>query len=611
MTAAEAAVPAANRGVMIDAPDTGDRDDAIWVRAADHGYDVWVHVAAVAEELAGGSAGDHEARRRVHSRYLPDRTIGMLPRFVERRASLRSGATQNTCLVQMRFDGDGELADVHVGSGQLREPDAVSYAEAVEILGDDQNRLHVGLSTAHELARLLLTRRRHSGALAFYDLFKGYATNEEGQLIRLGDNQRNSGYVIVQELMIAANAAAATWCASRDLPMLFRNHRAAAVGGSREDLVAELHAAEARGDPAGYELLGKRMDIVQRPATYEPKVMGHHGLSLPVYAHTTSPLRRYPDLVNQRILLAAAAGKPSPYSYDELAVLGEELNSRIQQERERRAERYRAVARRATHAKLAASDYTTLEPAEFAKVLRLALSRPAPPAELVTEAARRFETGSLPLRDACEVLFAGDDEQWSRLRGRIHQGLADEPSRAVTVMSMYAQAVLGGPLKDSHLQWRIASAGTDRRPCFEAELRLELGEVTHASPPRVQLSKREAKGQAALALTAQLCDLPDLSHSVEVTADGDMAASRQVPADRNPVAALHEYVQMGVVTALDWTFERQGPPHEPEFSCTAHAAMPAGGSLQAAGVGRGKQSAKTAAATRLRALVEAGFDSGE
>ncbi|MGH8793561.1 MAG: RNB domain-containing ribonuclease, partial [Stackebrandtia sp.] len=71
MTAIDDAGPDAHSGVMIDAPDTPDRDDAIWVRGGDDGFDAWVHIAPVARELTRGGSDDEAARRRMHTRYMP------------------------------------------------------------------------------------------------------------------------------------------------------------------------------------------------------------------------------------------------------------------------------------------------------------------------------------------------------------------------------------------------------------------------------------------------------------------------------------------------------------------------------------------------------------
>lgn len=604
----------ADRGIMIDAPDTDDRDDAIWVRHAESGYDAWVHIALVAAHLAPGGPADTEARRRMHSRYLPDRTIGMLPGPVERAATLAPGRAGDTVTVAMRFSPDADLVDTDITAGRLKQATAISYATASATLDDPAAPHHDVLRTAHALAATLLRRRQNSGALALYDLFKGYATNEEGQLIRLGDNQRNAGYIIVQELMIAANAAIAQWCAERDLPILFRNHRAATVGGSRDDLRAELDAARALGDATGYETLRKRLGFVQRPATYEPAVFGHYGLNLPAYAHTTSPLRRYPDLVNQRILTAAVAGRPSPYDHDTLETLGAELNEGLRAERERRAERHKQAARKAVREQLHEAEFAALEPQQFTKVLHLALRADDPPAALAAEARRRYTTDVLPLRDACEILVSARTPPWRRLREHIYRDLAAEPGKALTVVNMYAQSVLGGPVGDSHLVWRQETVGTAHHPAFAAQLRLELGEVRHTSPRRVQSAKKDAKAQAALGLVAQLAGLDDKSADIDTPRipPARPGTREPVPADRNPVMAVNEYAQTGVITPPAWHYERTGPPHEPTHTCTV-TAMTNGTAapLTATGTGTGKQAAKTAAAAQLRRLIETAFATTE
>lgn len=594
-------------GIMIDAPDTADRDDALWVRHDDAGYDAWVHIALVARRMPLDSPQDRQARRAMHSRYLPDRTISMLPAEVEAAATLQEDAPQETVRVHMRFSQDGELIDTEVTTGVLDRSWAISYGRAAELVAEPEAPLHQQLTEAKALATTLLSRRRRDGALAFYDLFKGYATNEEGNLVRLGDNQRHIGYIIVQEFMIAANAAIATWCAARDLPILFRNHRAAAVAGNRVELLAELSAAEARGDSAAYEMLRKRMGIVQRPATYEPAVFGHFGLNLPAYAHNTSPLRRYPDLVNQRILLAATAGEPSPYDFATLEAIGADFNARIKAARDRRAERHKSAARQATRDRLVEAEFDSLDPGEFSKVLRLALSQPDPVLEpLVAETARRFAADMLPLRDSCEVLIAARGPRWTPLREQIVQSLAAEPSKAVTVISMYAQSIVGGPLSDAHLQWDVTSVGTVHQSCFSAVLRVNLGELTHESPARRQLSKRDAKAQAALALVAVLSDTEDLSSSVPLPEPVEPTARpSRIPADRNPTMAINEYQQLGAVSDVTWEYQQEGLAHQPEFTCTAQAVFSTDGAvLVATGTGTGKQAAKSAAAARLRAMIE-------
>ena len=593
-------------GIMIDAPDTADRDDAIWVQRSHNGFDAWVHVALVSKYLPHGGADDVAARQRMYTRYLPDRAIGMLPNEVERKASLRAGHPADTFCVYMSFASDAELVEAQVVEGRLEDAYALSYADAAQILNSSHTEFYEPLSEAQILSKALLNRRQRSGALAFYDLFAGYATNEEGQLIRLGSNQRNAGYLIVQELMIAANSAIATWCAKRDLPIVFRNHRAAAVAGDRADIRSELEQVELRGDAADYELLRRRMGMVQRSATYDAAVQGHYGLNLPAYAHSTSPLRRYVDLVNQRLVLAEIRGERRPYDPQQLARLGEEINAGIQAERERKARRHRELAKKATRDRLNGADFSGLSTAEFSKVLRLGLAQTEPVTELLAEVDQRLKSENLPLRDACEILFGTDDEAWAPLRERINERLAAEPTKAVTLVSMYAQAQLGGPLNDSHLSWNVESVGTSRQPCFATVLRLNLPDGPKESPQRLQQSKKDSKAQAALALVAKMSGVEDNSESIDPPdpSEDDPSPIGRVPQDRNPVMAVNEYAQLGAISNPTWDYDRSGPPHAPEFTCRASTEDSQGRSITVSGTGAAKQAAKTAAAAALRAEIE-------
>ena len=593
-------------GIMIDAPDTADRDDAIWVRAVDDGYDAWVHIALIADALPVDSDADRDARRRMRSRYLPDRTIGMLPPEIEDAASLRPGG-QDTMCVYMGFSAGGELLDSRIFVGRLDRSWIVSYGQASSELRDPTRPLHHPLSTAHRLATALLRRRRSAGALAFYDLFQGYATNEEGQLVRLGENQRHAGYVIVQELMIAANATMAMWSAARDIPILYRNHRSSTVAGERSEILAELAAVEALADTRSYELLRGRMGVVQRAATYQAAVFGHYGLNLPAYTHATSPLRRYSDLVNQRILVAAAQGIPAPYRLDELTDIAGELNDGARRQREQSVRHHRETARKETAARLASQDFAGLDTAMFGKVLRLAVGQPTPSPGLVDDAARRLAAAELPIRDQCEILFRSVGDDWQVLRQDINAGLAEEPSKALTIVNMYAQAVLGGPVNDEHITWELDAVGTVRKPCFRARMLLNLNGSRHCSPARIQASKKDAKAQAALALVADLAGVADLSTSIDPPdrTTNPTARLNPVPAGRNPTMAINEYCQQGALSEVTWEYTRSGPAHEPVFTCTARALLPDRTEpVVTIGTGSGKQAAKTAAAAALRRRIE-------
>jgi len=597
----------AETGVMIDAETTVDRDDAIWIEPSGDGYDVWVHIARVADHVPVGLPADLEARRRVHTRYRAEYTKRMLPEPVEARATLEAGRVNETFAVRLHADAEGRVREVHLGPGRLTRSWAMTHGEAAQAAAEPSHPLHSTLALALRFANTMLSARRATGALAFYDLLSGFATDEEGHLVRLQTAERNSGYIIVQEFMVAANTRIAAWAAERDLPILFRNHRAAAVAADPSELHDELDTVAATGDPAAFETLRARMRMVARPATYGPTVHGHHGLQLPVYTHATSPIRRYPDLVTQRILLAATAGEPSPYTAEELTALAEELNARIGEERERTAEHFRRRAQEEAERQLERADFTALPYTAFAKVLRVAVEIGEAPAGLPEETERRLDAGELQLREFGEVYFYGKDPAFAQLRERLNRRLAEEPHQAVSLINKYLQDRLGGPIGPEDMRWELESKGASGSPAFEAGLEIRFDGERRRSPKRTRRTKKDARNHAALALAAALADLPDLSlDDRPPPAAGESARSALVDPGRGPVEAVQIYAARGVVRGLAWEFRSAGPAHERVFTCAATATLADSGVRVAAeGSGPTKQTAKHAAAEEMRVHVEA------
>ncbi|MFD0558452.1 ribonuclease R [Stackebrandtia endophytica] len=601
-------IPDAQHGIMIDSPTTTDRDDAIWVRPREDRIDVWVHIADVASHFAAATPADATARRRVHTRYGRDRVIGMLPQHIESAATLRTGVAQTTMTVHIGYDSHLEPVTVELSRGRLTRAHQLAYPDVSTVIDDGDHPLRDVLGHAHDLATGLLARRRRNGALAFYDLYKGYASTEEGNLIRLAEHQRNVGYLIVQEFMIAANTAVSRWAAHRDLPILYRNHRTATVGGGAIDILDELAHAQATGDAGNYELLRDRLRVVQRAAEYSPIVLGHHGLNLATYTHASSPLRRYPDLVNQRIILAHVDGRPQPYPIEEVTALAEEANQQYQLERQRRAERHRDAAKRITRGQLDTPDHRHLDDTEFSKVLRLAVATASDQAGLIDEADRRFTEGRLSMRDLYELLLRAEGDRWLPVRERAHRAIADEPGNALTVLNMYVQAEVGGPVSANHLQWQVQPIGTAHQPCFEAQLTMNLPDRTVDAHARAAMSKKDAKAQAALSMLSRLSGLPDLSRNTEPPPEPAGTPAR-VPDDRNATMAVNEYAQTKVINSPTWHYDRRGPSHEPTFTCTAATVFGATGEpLTAQSAAPSKQAAKSGAAQILRTLIEERLD---
>ncbi|GKQ34733.1 hypothetical protein ALMP_12820 [Streptomyces sp. A012304] len=172
--------------VMIDSKDTVDRDDAIAVRPTSDGWRLTVYVADVASGVALGSDADREALRRRESAYGGWRgRAKMLPRPVEDRLTLAPGRACPALAVHMKIGRDGSVNHVEVERATVRGALAMDHAEVAAAVRNSDHPLHDGLRQAAAVSEVLLARRREHGALALYDLLSGWATDEDGTVVRL------------------------------------------------------------------------------------------------------------------------------------------------------------------------------------------------------------------------------------------------------------------------------------------------------------------------------------------------------------------------------------------------------------------------------------------
>jgi ribonuclease R len=498
---------------------------------------------------------------------------------------LREGAELETCVVDFTVDDAGEVAVPTVSPGRLAQAHAVGFGDVANVLSNPEHQLHHVLDDAHKLARVLLARRQSMGALAIYDLLHGWATTEEGKIVELAESERNAGYMIVQELMIAANESAARWAAERDIALLFRNHSAGRV--ERDDVAAWLDVAE---DESRLPAAQQHLATMLRPAVYEPVARGHFGLNLPAYTHVTSPLRRYPDLVNQRILMAAAAGRPSPYRLETLDETAAAVNLRYEAARAKKARRFRDAAGRATRGELVSQSYRELDDSAFGKVVRMAAGEQRYSQPLAEEIERRLETDRLLPRDAVPILFDAAVDAWQPTRERLMMWLMDAPEHALTVLSMYAQQI------QARLRWDERSVGSVTQPIFEVAA--HLGESSAVC--RVAPSKKAARQQAALAMIALRCALADPSRDLKPDVVTPEKPARIIPDGHPPVSAVNELAQTGMLANLTWEFASAGSAHEPLHTCTVSAIVAEQSEVvEATASGETKSAAKAAAAAAL------------
>jgi ribonuclease R len=348
--------------VTIDGEDARDFDDAVYCEPARRGWRLVVAIADVSHYVATDGALDTEARVRGTSVYFPDRVLPMLPEALSNElCSLKPQVDRLSMVCDMHVDALGEVGRARFYPAVIRSQARLTYAKVAAILLAKDSALRAEhaslvphLENLHELYLALRGAREKRGALDFDAPEIKIRIDPQGSVAALEVHARNDAHRLIEECMIAANIEAARFLRKQRVPTLYRVHgtpeerkvselqrmlRALGIGvhfpakiGTRElRQVSALIAG--RPDAAFVESLLIR-SLPQ--AVYQPTNIGHFGLGLTEYAHFTSPIRRYPDLlVHRGIRHALSSAPPARFAYSAGAMeqLGAECSAR-----ERRAD---------------------------------------------------------------------------------------------------------------------------------------------------------------------------------------------------------------------------------------------------------------------------------
>ena len=335
---AEAARPATMRGredlrdlalVTIDPSDARDHDDAVAAHVeADGGASIWVAIADVAHYVRPGSALDREAWRRGNSSYFPDRVVPMLPEALSADlCSLHEGVDRPVIAVRMRLDADGNKISHNFHRGMMRSRASLSYEQAqaaADGTPDDHaaplmDNVITPLWHAYELLRAARARRQPLDL----DLpERRIELTADGRVRAVSFRERLDAHRLIEEFMVLANVAAAEELTRRQRPLLFRVHEEpslAKIDALREVAQASgftlakgqvLHTSHlnrllAQSQDTDFdELINISTLRSMTQAYYHAQNFGHFGLALQSYAHFTSPIRRYSDLIVHRALIS-------------------------------------------------------------------------------------------------------------------------------------------------------------------------------------------------------------------------------------------------------------------------------------------------------------------
>jgi ribonuclease R len=340
---ADAARPAGLQGredlrdlplVTIDPADARDRDDAVLAHADDDpknpgGHVIWVAIADVAHYVRYGSALDREARRRGNSTYFPDRVVPMLPdRLSGDLCSLHEGVPRACLAVRMVVDAEGELRDQRFVRGLMRSRASLEYAQVQAAQDGDpaeetEPLLDPVIRPLYAAYATLRAARERRQPLDLDLPERRIEIDEKGRVTSVAFKDRLDAHRLIEEFMVLANVAAARTLAAKRTPLLYRVHEEPApekIEALRETAesagftlakgqvlkTAQLNRLLAQAEGTEHdELINMSTLRSMTQAYYSPENFGHFGLALTQYAHFTSPIRRYSDLVVHRALIAA------------------------------------------------------------------------------------------------------------------------------------------------------------------------------------------------------------------------------------------------------------------------------------------------------------------
>lgn len=344
--------------ITIDPSDARDHDDACYAHADDDpdnkgGHVVWVAIADVAAYVTPDSALDREARKRGNSTYFPDRVVPMLPdRLSGDLCSLHEGVPRACIAVRMKLDSDGNKLAHTFHRGLMRSPASLHYEEvqaAVDGAPNDRTNalLEPVLRPLYDAYSVLVAARARRQPLDLDLPERRIELNEEGQVTSVNFKDRLDAHRLIEEFMVLANVAAAETLIAKKTPLLFRVHeepspekldalretaQASGFNLAKGQVLKTAHLNRLLNDAAGSdeaELINISTLRSMTQAYYGPHNLGHFGLALQRYAHFTSPIRRYADLIVHRALITAHGwGKDGlrPEDYDTLDETGTHIS---------------------------------------------------------------------------------------------------------------------------------------------------------------------------------------------------------------------------------------------------------------------------------------------
>ncbi|MGY0503989.1 ribonuclease R [Luteimonas sp. e5] len=366
--------------LTIDGEDAKDFDDAVYCERRRGGWRLLVAIADVSHYVRPGSPLDEEAEHRATSVYFPGYVVPMLPETLSNGICSLNPEVDRLCLVcEMQMNNRGETVSSEFYPALMRSHARLTYTQVWNAVGDgvtDEDRLQAEARIGdclpqvrhlHQLYQQMAKAREARGAIDFESSEVRFVLDNRGEVVQAGMLPRNDAHKLIEECMIAANVEAARYLLGKRIPAPFRIHERPPEQKYADlqeflkefqlsmppwqevqprDFMALIRKVRERADATLIESVLLRS---QSLAVYSPGNIGHFGLALDSYAHFTSPIRRYPDLLVHRAIKHGLAGGDADdfrYNAREMDTLSLQCSERARRadEAEREVdERYRAA----------------------------------------------------------------------------------------------------------------------------------------------------------------------------------------------------------------------------------------------------------------------------
>ncbi|MEY3788011.1 MAG: ribonuclease, partial [Pseudomonadota bacterium] len=342
--------------VTIDGEDARDFDDAVYCKKTPKGWKLLVAIADVSHYVKVGTELDKEAHKRSTSVYFPEQVIPMLPEILSNGLCSLNPNVDRLCMVcELLIDSEGNVLRSKFFEAVMRSHARLTYNEVAAMLVEGDKTLAKKyaplmphLKEMYALYQVMRLAREQRGAMDFDTLETRIVFGENRKIEKIIPVVRNDAHKLIEEFMITANGAAARFLNSKKMPKLLRIHEGPSAdkllnlktflgemglklgGGAIPTPLDYMHLVESIKDRPDAHLIQTVLLRSMSQAVYSPELKGHFGLALEAYAHFTSPIRRYPDLLVHRAIRHILQGKKAEsfvYGVPDMVVLGEHCSA--------------------------------------------------------------------------------------------------------------------------------------------------------------------------------------------------------------------------------------------------------------------------------------------